>query len=293
MILSMTGYGDAECSFEGLDYALEIRAVNNRYFKLSIKLPETMQFFEPTAEKLLRARLSRGSINYQLRARSSDDACANEINVAALRAYAAQLQVLVDEGLLDKVDVASLLVLPGVCTSREPDPQTRERMVEIVKGLTEKAIDKLIAMRREEGLALAEDLFKHAAEIRNLADETAKQAPQVVTAYNKRLKTRADELLADAQLTIDQDALLREVAVFAERCDIAEELVRMKSHLDQFEQLCRGNEHVGRKLDFLAQEMLREVNTIGSKANDAGIARNVVEMKGLIDRIKEQVQNVE
>ena len=111
--------------------------------------------------------------------------------------------------------------------------------------------------------------------------------------YKNRLQTRVDELLADVQLNIEQDALLREVAVFAERCDIAEELIRLRSHLDQFDQLCNGDEYVGRKLDFLAQEMLREANTIGSKANDAAIARNVVEMKGAIDRIKEQVQNVE
>ncbi len=289
----MTGYGDAECTREGLSYALEIRSVNNRYFKSAIKLPESMQFFEPEIEKLLRARLQRGSINYQLKIKRSDNAANNEINIEALRAYAAQLQVFLQEGLVEKIDLTSLLALPGVCGAPEIDPETREHMAEAARALTGEAIDKLIVMRREEGQALAEDLLKQAADIRRLADETAQRAPQVVLAYQDRLKTRVDQLLADAQLAVERDDLLREVAVFAERCDISEELIRLKSHLDQFEELSHSDEHAGRKLDFLAQEMLREVNTVGSKANDSIIARKVVEMKGLIDRIKEQVQNVE
>ena len=289
----MTGYGDAECTRDELSYALEIRSVNNRYFKLTTKLPDSMQFFEAEADKLLRVRLNRGSINYQLKIKSGDAGAGAQINIEALRAYAAQLQVFVQEGLVDKIDLASLLSLPGVTGGCEIDAQTRAHMARVATELTEQAIEKVIAMRREEGLALGEDLLKQAAEIRGLAGETAKRAPQVVTAYQAKLKTRVDQLLADVKLEVEQDDLLREVAVFADRCDICEELTRLTSHLDQFEQLCNGNENVGRKLDFLAQEMLREVNTIGSKANDATIARNVVNMKSLIDRIKEQVQNVE
>lgn len=293
MIRSMTGYGDAECSHDELSYTLEIRSVNNRYFKLTTKLPDSMQFFDTEVEKLLRVRLNRGSINYQLKIKSGDAGAGTQINIEALRAYAAQLQVFVQEGLVDKIDLASLLSLPGVTGGCEIDAQAREQMARVVMELTEQAIEKLIAMRQEEGLALGEDLLKQAAEIRCLAGETAERAPQVVAAYQAKLKTRVDQLLADVKLEVEQDDLLREVAVFADRCDICEELTRLTSHLDQFEQLCHGNDNVGRKLDFLAQEMLREVNTLGSKANDATIARNVVNMKSLIDRIKEQVQNVE
>ena len=289
----MTGYGDAEDMRDGLNYALEIRSVNNRYFKAALKLPESMQFFEPEAEKLLRTRLRRGSVNYQLKVKSSDSSAASEINVSLLRAYADQLRVLVEEGHVEKIDISSLLALPGVCTPREVDSQARAQMAVVAEELTDRAVDKLIAMRREEGQALAKDLLKHAADLRKLADRTAERAPEIVVAYQERLKTRVDELLADAGLAVEKDDLLREIAVFAERCDISEELIRLRSHLDQFEQLCNSNDHAGRKLDFLAQEMLREVNTIGSKANDASIARAVVDMKGLIDRIKEQVQNVE
>ncbi len=293
MIQSMTGYGDAECSSGGLNYALEIRSVNNRYFKSAVKLSERVQFFEPEVDKLLRARLGRGSINYQLKIKDSDAGTANEINTDLLRSYADQLRVLVEDGVVDKIDMASLLTLPGVCSAPDLDPHQREQIAETTRRLTAEAIDKLIAMRREEGQALARDLHTHTAALRTLIDQTAELAPQVVVSYKNRLQTRVDELLADVQLNIEQDALLREVADFAERCDIAEELIRLRSHLDQFDQLCNGDDYVGRKLDFLAQEMLREANTIGSKANDAAIARNVVEMKGAIDRIKEQVQNVE
>ena len=289
----MTGYGDAECMRDGLSYTLEIRSVNNRYFKLTTKLPESMQFFDADVEKFLRGRLNRGSVNYQLKIKSGDASAGTKIIIEALRAYAAQLQVFVQEGLVDKIDLASLLLLPGVTGGCEIDAQTREHMAQVAMELTEQAIEKLIAMRREEGLALGQDLLKQAAEIRGLAGETAARAPQVVAAYQAKLKPRVDQLLADVKLEVEQDDLLREVAVFADRCDICEELTRLTSHLDQFEQLCNGHDNVGRKLDFLAQEMLREVNTIGSKANDATIARNVVNMKSLIDRIKEQVQNVE
>ena len=289
----MTGYGDAECTREGLSYALEIRSVNNRYFKMVIKLPEMLQSFEPEVDKLLRSRLGRGSINYQLRIRSAEGSSVAAINMASLRGYVSKLQELVQEGLVETIDVAALLALPGVCAHPEPDEQMREQLWEVVQDISHQAVDKLIAMRREEGLALANDLLGNTRQIRELADATVQRSPQVVVEYQDRLKSRVSQLLADAQLSVDSDDLLREIAIFAERCDISEEIIRLKSHLDQFEQLCQAEEHTGRKLDFLAQEMLREVNTIGSKANDALIARHVVDMKGLIDRLKEQVQNVE
>jgi uncharacterized protein (TIGR00255 family) len=216
-----------------------------------------------------------------------------EINVPALRSYLEQLQSLVVEGSVENVQMAPLLTLPGVCVPREIEKETRDQMFEVVKELTDIAIGKLIAMRSEEGSALRKDLLHHAAELRKISDDTAKLAPAVITSYQKRLKTRIEQLLVDGPITVENDDFLREVAIFAERCDISEEIIRLRSHLDQLEGLCDSDDFVGRKLDFLAQEMLREVNTIGSKANDSGIAHNVVEMKGLIDRIKEQVQNVQ
>jgi len=148
-------------------------------------------------------------------------------------------------------------------------------------------------MRKREGESLFADLLKHLTLIRTNLGEIAKRAPFVIEDYHKRLSQRVNELLAKSELQVSQPDLLREVAVFAERADIAEEIQRLNSHLDAFEQACRAGEHAGRKLDFISQEMLREANTIASKANDAQIARHIVEIKGAIDRLKEQVQNVE
>jgi len=148
-------------------------------------------------------------------------------------------------------------------------------------------------MREREGRALFDELMKHANVIASSLSEIQKRAPFVIEDYHKRLSTRVNQLLQKAELQLNQSDLLREVAVFAERADIAEEIQRLTSHLGAFEQACRNDEHAGRKLDFITQEMLREANTIASKANDATIAKHIVEIKGAIDRLKEQVQNVE
>jgi uncharacterized protein (TIGR00255 family) len=155
------------------------------------------------------------------------------------------------------------------------------------------AVDKLIGMRKREGQALFTDLQKHLGVIASALVEIEKRAPGVIDEYHRRLTTRVNELLSKAQLQVNQTDLYKEVAVYAERSDIAEEIQRLRHHLKAFEAACRTTEHAGRKLDFLTQEMLREANTIGSKANDAVIAGHVVEIKGAIDRMKEQVQNVE
>ena len=158
---------------------------------------------------------------------------------------------------------------------------------------TLEALDRLVDMRSTEGRALREDLLVHCGRIRELCCKVAELAPTVIEEYQDKLRERVAVLLRAAKLDVDKETLLREVAVFADRCDISEEIARLTSHLDQFTTLCESPELAGRKLDFLTQEMLREANTIGSKSNNAAIARHVVEIKGSIDRLKEQVQNVE
>ena len=292
MILSMTGYGDAQRMTDGVSYALEIRSLNNRYLKPSIKLPEHLQFLESEVEKLLRARLVRGTVNYTVRVRDTSAEAAYEINVAALQTYLDQLSAVKHTGNVS-VDLAAVLALPGVCQPPELDESARERQWEIVESLTSEAIEKLLVMRAEEGRALRTDLLGHTAAIRNELAAVAERVPVVVVEYHKRLTQRVNELIGQAKLKLAEQDLAKEVAVFAERCDISEEIARLTCHLEQFDQLCDSKQHAGRKLDFLSQEMLREANTIGSKSNDSTIARHVVEIKGLIDRVKEQVQNVE
>jgi uncharacterized protein (TIGR00255 family) len=191
------------------------------------------------------------------------------------------------------IDLAALLMLPGVCQEPRDETDEIERHGPTIREITGKAITKLVAMRRHEGEALFADLMRHAEVISASLKEIRQRAPFVIDDYHKRLSQRVHELLSKAELQVAQVDLLREVAVFAERADISEEIQRLSSHLEVFEQSCRHSEHAGRKLDFITQEMLREANTIASKANDAQIARHIVEIKGAIDRLKEQVQNVE
>lgn len=293
MIHSMTGFGEAHAHEEGTTYRVEIRSLNSRYFKLSIKQPEQFQRFETEIDKQLRSRLGRGSVTYNLRVADESATAAYEINKAVLSEYLARLQEIAKGFDAARIDIAGLLEIPGVCRPPEVSETTLAERFRVIQRITAEAIDKLIEMRRAEGQALLKDLREQCAEIQTLMTKIASRAPSVVEEYAKRLHSRVQQLLAGSTIDLEQDALAREVAIFAERCDVNEEIARSRSHLDQFAELCRGPEPAGRKLEFLSQELLREANTLGSKANDVEIARHVVETKAAIDRIKEQVQNVE
>jgi len=293
MIVSMTGFGDATSERDGTHYAVEIRSLNNRYFKPIIKLPETISGLEPELESMLREKLGRGSITYILKMRSDSAEAAYHINTQALKSYLEQLQGVKGLDRLVQIDLASLVQLPGVCQEPRDETDEIEKHGPVVRELTIKAIEKLNGMRRREGQQLFTDLMKHLQVISQNLREIAKRAPFVIDEYHKRLSQRVAQLMSKAELKVNEVDLIKEVAVYAERSDISEEIQRLTSHLEAFEQACRDGEHAGRKLDFITQEMLREANTIASKANDAEVARRVVDIKGSIDRLKEQVQNVE
>lgn len=293
MIVSMTGFGDATAECDGTHYAVEIRSLNNRFFKPVIKLPENVSGLEPELETILRERLGRGSITYILKMRMDSAEAAYHINTPALKAYLTQLQEVKGLDRLVHIDLAGLIALPGVCQEPRDESDEIDRHGPTIRQITEKAIIKLQSMRDREGQALFSDLLKHAGVIRTHLAQIEQRAPFVIDDYHRKLSQRVNQLLSKAELQINQADLLKEVAVFAERADISEEIQRLNSHLDAFENSCRTGEHAGRKLDFITQEMLREANTIASKANDAQIARHIVEIKGAIDRLKEQVQNVE
>jgi uncharacterized protein (TIGR00255 family) len=293
MIVSMTGFGDATCERDGTHYAVEIRSLNNRFFKPIIKLPDNLSGMEPELESMLREKLGRGSITYILKMRTDSAEAAYHINIEALRSYLDQLQQVKGLDRFVQIDLAGLVQLPGVCQEPRDETDEIQRHGPIVRELTEKGIARLDTMRRSEGGKLFEELMRHLKVISSSLVEIQKRAPLVVDDYHRRLSQRVNQLLAKAELQVNQADLVKEVAVFAERADICEEIQRLTSHLDAFEQSCRNGEHGGRKLDFIAQEMLREANTIASKANDSDIAKHCVEIKGAIDRLKEQVQNVE
>ena len=293
MIVSMTGFGDAAHVANGTHYAVELRSLNNRYFKAVIKLPDVVSGLEPEVETMLRERLGRGSITSILKMRVDGAEAAYTINQAALQSYMQQLHQVPTLGEAVRIDMASLLTLPGVCQEPDDAVDHLDKHRDTIRTLIGHAIDKLLGMRRREGEALYTELGRHLAVIATALAEIETRAPGVIDEYHKRLTARVNDLLAKAQLQVQQSDLYKEIAVYAERSDIAEEIQRLRHHLKAFDAACRTTDHAGRKLDFLTQEMLREANTIGSKANDAIIANHVVEIKGAIDRMKEQVQNVE
>ena len=294
MINSMTGFGRLCREIDGISYAVEIKTVNNRYFKLSVRLPETAAFLEDEIEKLLRKNIYRGSINYNLRCKNIAGEAMIDIDTKTLTALLSKLETLSPSGSGQfKVDIGSLLSLPGIVMPTEPDEAQAEKIKADVMEITNEVIESVKKMRAVEGAALVADLKDNCRQIEQSLAQVASKAPVVVEEYQKKLQSRVDMLLESAKLEIDRDSLAREMAIFADRCDIAEEVTRLTSHLEQFLSVCENETNAGRKLDFLCQEMLREANTIASKASNAEIAHYVVEIKSRIDRIKEQVQNIE
>lgn len=292
MIRSMTGFGEARLEQDGQLYHLELRSVNHRYFKTALRLPEEYGFLEAELEQLLRRRLARGSISVRLYIRDLSASAAQDLNLAAIRHYVAQLRA-IEPVAGQTIDLAVLAALPGVCQPHELTTQERQQVSRVVRRLADEALTHLVQMREVEGRALAEDLRQHCGVVRAALERIRQRAPAVVREYRDRLLARVQELIAGSSVRLAEPDILKEVAVYADRSDISEELSRMASHLDQFETCMAGPEPSGRKLEFIAQELLREANTAGSKAGDAQIAQSIIEIKSAIDRIKEQVQNVE
>ena len=294
MLNSMTGYGEAASEVGGVSYAVEIKAVNNRYLKTIIKLPEGGTFLEDEIDKELRRQLARGTINYVLRLKGVSANALFEIDETALRSIVTRLHdVSSAAGVAGTIDLARLLDLPGIIQPAIPNEQESEKIRQLVLRLTREALDKLKRMREAEGGFLEADLKKHCDAIQEEMEVIRQRSGSVAQEYANRLRKRVDELLAEAKLKLDEETLAREVAILADRSDISEEIARLDAHLQQFRQICRTDGQAGRRLDFLSQEMLREANTVASKAADPQIARSVVDIKCLIERLKEQIQNIE
>ena len=295
MIRSMTGFGGASRQDEGRHFALEVRSLNNRYFKAQVRLPEELQGLEAELESALSKRISRGSVVIAVRYADASSGAAGQINTRAVQSYLSQLlNVRGLEHDAARIELGALLQLPGVVVSETGEDRLSQARTVLLELLDE-AVAKLIAMREREGEMLNADLQLHCDKIASHLTVVAERAPEVVELYQNRLRQRMSALLAESGAAVRDEDLLREVAVFAERSDIAEEIARLEGHLRQFAEIvdADADEPAGRTLDFLTQEMLREANTIGSKCLDVEVARRIVEIKGSIDRLKEQVQNVE
>ena len=267
--------------------------MNNRYLKAYVRLPDVAAFLESDVDKLLRSRLCRGTVNYTLGMKNVSGKPLIRIDENVLGQYLEALGKAAGQDSRRNIDLSGLLALPGVIEPDQPDADEAENIRKVVLDLSAKAIDQLKQMRSEEGQNLADDLIGNCGIIAEKLELIGTRCPVVIDEYHKKLESRINELLAGAKLEIDADILARELAVYAERCDIAEEITRLRSHIEQFANYCRKNDNAGRRLDFIAQEMLREANTITSKSSDAQISEWAIDIKCIVDRIKEQVQNIE
>ncbi len=291
MLLSMTGHGEARAREAGVAVAVELRTVNNRYFKLSARLGDGYDAWESRIESIVRERVRRGTVQISVRVDQEVAPDRYRLNAAVLAGYRRQLEELAGSNYASHWE--SLLALPGAVIEHVSEPGELEAVWALAEKTLGEALTNLDLMRREEGRAMEADLVANCRAIAEQLELISGRSPLVAEAYRTRLTERLNKLLAEFERQIEPADIVREVGSFAERSDISEEIVRLRSHLDQFQGFMALSESSGRKLDFLTQEMFRETNTIGSKANDAIIAGHVVEIKARIERMREMIQNVE
>lgn len=288
----MTGFGEARRQHEKLTIVAEVRTVNNRYFKLSLRCAEGYGGLESLVENVVRKHVRRGSVQVQLRIerqRALDDF---KINTDVLEGYRRQLAALEPN---DKsgVRLDSLLLLPGVVEEKQSDAFDPERDWPAVEATLEAALKALSTMRAAEGDVLADDLRLNCRIVSEQLDKIEARLPEVADSYRERLLERINRTLEKFDIRLEANDVVRELSLHLERSDVSEEIVRLRSHLEQMEATMQLEESSGRKLDFLTQEMFREANTIGSKSSDVEIPKYTVEIKAAIERLREQVQNVE
>jgi uncharacterized protein (TIGR00255 family) len=288
----MTGFGEATRQMERWTIAVEMRSVNNRHFKLSSKISDAYAMFEPALEQLVRERVRRGSVQVSVRIdrpRRPED---YRINSVALSSYCDQLKGL-RGGDFRPFDVGSLLVLPGVVEDCRSSESVSDGDWPEIAEVVQAALSKFQASRAVEGQAMAAELTALARALGTYLGAIVDRGPHVVQNHQKRLVERVSALVREHGVSIEPADLVREVAILTDRSDISEEIVRLRAHLSQFTATIDESESSGRKLEFISQEMGREINTIGSKAGDVEISRSVVEIKALLEKIRELIQNVE
>lgn len=294
MLLSMTGFGDARHQDERVSISAEIRTVNNRYLKINIKCPDVYGALEGEIERLVRDRISRGTVSVSIRVERIGTGEDYSLNVTALDSYWRQLHAAAERIRAPQAsDLSSLLILPGVISEDSRRSIDVESDWRIMKALLENALKKLQEFRVEEGRSMQQDLALNGRIIADRLEQVVVLAPQVVSEYRAKMLERVRQVLTESEVKVTEADLLREVSIFADRSDINEEITRLKCHLDQYQAFLVEPVSTGRKLEFLSQEIFREVNTIGSKANSVSIAHAVVEMKAAVEKIREVLQNVE
>lgn len=292
MLRSMTGFGRGENTGKFKQVTVEIKAVNHRFSEVQIRLPYQYSALEESVRRFILKQLSRGRLDVFIKLENTSQR-QREFQVdkdLAVTYYKALEELAVITGIPCEVNVCQIAQFPDVLTLREPE-EDEELTWEDLQPALQEAVDALLRMREKEGRKLQEDLLKRIQILQQIHGKILERSPQVVKIYREKLSARLQELLAEGQ--INEERLALEVALFADKCNLDEELVRLNSHFLQFAQNLEEDTAVGRKLDFLLQEMNREVNTIGSKANDLEITQEVVALKSELEKIREQVQNIE
>ncbi len=292
MIKSMTGYGRAVETKNGREFTVEVRSVNNRYLDCNVKLPRLLSFGEDAVKQAVKASVSRGKVDVFISLRSESAAdTAVSLNKAVVEGYLAAMNQMVTElGVRDDISVSVLSRLPEVFTVDKPQVDEKQ-LLEDLLAVVNKALESYDAMRCTEGAALDADLRSRGNTILELVSQVEQGSEKTVADYRTRLENKLREVLQSTN--IDESRILTEAAIFADKVAVDEETVRLHSHLDQMNAMLSAGGAVGRKLDFLLQEMNRESNTIGSKCTDVALARIVVEIKAELEKIREQTQNIE
>jgi uncharacterized protein (TIGR00255 family) len=290
----MTGFGEAHRQEGDLTVAVEVRTINNRHFKLSTRLPEGYAALEPSIEALIRQQVRRGTVQVSIRVHRAFRPEDFQFNTALLTGYYRQIEAAKRAlGYNAPISLEPLLNLPGVVTEHAVESADVEAHWPAIEKTLVAALESLAQMRQEEGRAMTADLTANTQSVAYQLSLIETRAPQVIESYRERLTERLRRILDEQGVTLQPADILREVSIYSDRADISEEIVRLKSHLEQFAAILAEEDGAGRKLDFVTQEMFREANTIGSKSSDVEIARKVIEIKTAIERIREMIQNAE
>ena len=294
MIKSMTGFGRCEAEINGREITVEIKSVNHRYFEFSCRTPRGYGFLDDKLKSYVNSRVSRGKIDMFVTIGANDEAPSEvTVNHQLVSGYLNAMKEISDTyGVENDVTVVSLSRFPDVFTVHKP-AEDEEQITNDVLSVAKTALDSFISMRETEGEKMKADILGRANTILSIVGEIEERSPQTVAEYEERLLERIKQTLEDYEVEIDEQRVLTEVAVFSDKVAVAEETVRLRSHFAQLEKFLEHDEPVGRKIDFIIQEMNREANTIGSKVQDAVLAHKVVDIKSEIEKIREQVQNIE
>ena len=292
MIKSMTGFGRAQETVDGMTVTVELKSVNHRYFEFTAKVPRTYGFLEEKLKSFLNARVSRGKMECYVSIENLEESDMEVVvNPSLAKGYVDALRTLSENfGLKEDYSAISIAKFPDVLTLRKA-PADEEKIWNAVQKVTELAVERFVTMRETEGEKLRADILSKADTILEHVAFVESRSPQTVREYHEKLRQRMEELLENTQ--VDEQRLLTEAAIFADKVAVDEETVRLRSHISQLREFLNANEPIGRKLDFLVQEMNRESNTIGSKAQDVEIAKRVIAIKAEVEKIREQVQNIE